>query len=393
VNVAALRQVNPDYPLTFSGRTLAAFLDGVTPRETTERASHQNLNLELDTSALDGFFEALSDGEVTADEAATLAALPSNKAMLEHRRNLGYVPEPLPDTESLAEMIVMAGSSDPLDRLWCWVNPQNAFGYADLVQNADDYSRFLADLDMHRRELIDAVLAQIADYCPDDLEFESRFAFTVGWAIRGWTTPGMAGLNLEQVKDDWDLLFGTLVEETYHRLQLQLCPSGSTRGRARDFAELVAVDTGDAGYDRLYEIVTYTVLEGSANFVRGRFAASDLEANAPAGAELLARFVDEVIAKGELENADALINEGLQGNGPLYGLGWQMASVIARADGTKAVGEYQRQGPTKFVLRAARLADGGGQALLSPTVTAAVATLDSLLSGSGRRREAVGGDR
>jgi hypothetical protein len=35
-----------------------------------------------------------------------------------------------------------------------------------------------------------------------------------------------------------------------------------------------------------------TVLEGSANLVRGRFAATDLADKAPAGAELMARFVD-----------------------------------------------------------------------------------------------------
>lgn len=41
------------------------------------------------------------------------------KTLLEHRRHLGYVPEPLPDLASLAQMMMMAGSVDPLDRLWC----------------------------------------------------------------------------------------------------------------------------------------------------------------------------------------------------------------------------------------------------------------------------------
>ena len=33
------------------------------------------------------------------------------------------------------------------------------------------------------------------------------------------------GLNVEQVKDDWPFLFGTMVEETYHRLQIELFPA------------------------------------------------------------------------------------------------------------------------------------------------------------------------
>ncbi|MEJ2720471.1 MAG: hypothetical protein P8181_04945 [bacterium] len=379
VNLAALTEIDPDYALSFSGESLMDFLERTASEKGTPAESIDGLSLELDTSALDGFFNAVADGEVTMNEATALAALPSNQAMLEHRRNLGYVPEPLPDTESLAKMVHMAGSSDPLDRLWCWINPQNAFGYADLAQNAADYTRFLSDLDGHRRQLVEAVLTQIGSYSPANISFETRFAFTVGWAIRGWATPEMAGLNLEQVKDDWDLLFGTLVEETYHRLQLQLCPT-NTGEPAREFSDLVAVDTGDAKYDRLYEIITYTVLEGSANLVRGRFAAADLADKAPAGAVLMSRFVDEVVEQDGLESADALISEGLQGNGPLYGLGWKLASLIADKDGKRALAEYLKRGPVQFFLRGAALADHNGTPLLTPEVIEAVNTLESRLA-------------
>ncbi|MCK4774588.1 MAG: hypothetical protein KAT30_07370, partial [Candidatus Krumholzibacteria bacterium] len=208
INLDALRQVNPDYALAFRGESLADFVDRVASEGSQANRPPGGMSLELDTSALTGFFLALADGEVNSDEAAALAALPSNQAMLQHRRNLGYVPEPLPNTESLAEMIRMAGSADPLDRLWSWINPQNAFGYADLVQNASDYSRFLSELESHGEHLVAAVLSQIGSYASADLRFEARFAFTVGWAIRGWATPSMAGLNVEQVKDDWDHLFG-----------------------------------------------------------------------------------------------------------------------------------------------------------------------------------------
>jgi hypothetical protein len=378
-NLTALRQVNPDYALTFRGESLPSFLDRIAPDRETTSESAGGLVLELDTSALTGFFAALADGEVSAIEAAALAVLPSNQAMLEHRRNLGYVPEPLPDTESLAEMIRMAGSADPLDRLWYWINPQNAFGYADLVQNARDYSHFLSELEDHGEHLVTAVLMQIEDYSPADLRLEARFAFTVGWAIRGWATPDMAGLNLEQVKDDWDLLFGTLVEETYHRLQLELCPT-TTGNPALEFSDLVAIETGDDRYDRLYEIVAYTVLEGAANLVRGQFAATDLADKAPSGAELMARFVDQVIDQGDLESADALISEGLQGNGPLYGLGWKLASLIAERNGERAVGEYQKLGPVRFFLYGATLAAESGEPLLTPDVVAAIETLETYLA-------------
>jgi hypothetical protein len=276
-------------------------------------------------------------------------------------------------------MIRMAGSADPLDRLWCWINPQNAFGYADLAQNVGDYLHFLSELEDHGEHLVTAVLMQIKNYSPADLRLEARFAFTVGWAIRGWVTPKMAGLNLEQVKDDWDLLFGTLVEETYHRLQLELCPT-TTGKPAREFSDLVAIETGDARYDRLYEIVTYTVLEGAASLVRGQFAAADLADKAPVGAELMARFVNQIVEQGDLESADALISEGLQGNGPLYGLGWKLASLIAERNGERAIGEYQKLGPVRFFLFGATLAVESGKPLLTPEVVAAIDTLETCLA-------------
>jgi hypothetical protein len=276
-------------------------------------------------------------------------------------------------------MIRTAGSSDPLDRLWCWISPQNAFGYADLVQNREGYTRFLSELENHGDRLVAAVLGQIAGYTPVDLSCRVRFAFTVGWAIRGWATPQMAGLNLEQVKDDWDHLFGTLVEETYHRLQLVLCPT-VTGEPAREFYDLVAIRTGNPGHDRLYEIVTYTVLEGAANRARGPFGTADLAGKVPAGAELMARFVQQVIEQGDLDSADALISEGLMNNGPLYGLGWRLASLIEERDGRPAVGRYQRQGPVAFFLRGSTLAVEAGEPLLAPEVVAAVEALAEKLT-------------
>jgi len=379
VNLTALQQINPKYTLAFRGESLSDFIDGIDPKSPTQFQPRDGLKLTLDASALTGFFAALKDGEVDADEAASLSMLPSNQYMLQHRRDLGYVPDPLPDTETLAEMIRISGSTDPLDRLWCWINPQNAFGYSDLVSNASDYSQFLSEFENQRSRLAERVLGQIGPYTPSDLHSDVHFAFTVGWAIQGWATPEMVGLNIEQTKDDWDRLFQTLAEETYHRLQLDLCPT-PTGEPAHDFSDLVAIETGDPRYDRLYEIITYCVLEGAANRACGRFVAADLADKVPAGAELMARFVDQVVEKGDVESADALINEGLKGNGPLYGLGWKLASLIAEQNGKRAVGDYQQQGPVRFFVYGATLAAESGDPLLTPEVMTAVDTLEKQLA-------------
>jgi len=370
VNLEALAAINPDYTLTFGGASLSSFLD----QYETVPPSH-DLSLDLDVTALSGFFAGLTDGEITTREAATLARLTSNQAMLQHRRDLGYVPEPLPDTDSLAEMIRIAGSTDPLDRLWCWINPQNAFNYADLVQNADGYRQMLGDLETHGDDLVNEVLSRIEPYTPAGTRFRARFAMTVGWAIRGWATPEMAGLNIEQAKDDWPALMGTLIEETYHRLQLELFPS-PTGSPAGEFSDLVLIETGDERYDRLFEILFYTVAEGAANRVRGPLAATDLPDKVPAGAELMSRFVAMVVEEGDLDSADALISEGLKGNGPLYGLGWKLASLIEDADGKRQVGILQARGAVAFFLRGASIAESRGETILASDVIAAIETLD-----------------
>ncbi|MBU2501546.1 hypothetical protein KJ682_09495 [bacterium] len=378
-NLDALARFNPEFVTGFTGRPLIQFLAEVEGMGVGSPADRPDLHLHLDTSALDGFLEALlDDGEITEQEASELAALPGNQAMLQHRRELGYVPEPLPDTGSLAAMIRLAGSTDPLDQLWCWLNPQNAFDYADLAWHVQEYRDLVLQLDENRNGLTGFVLDRIGRFTPPDVSLDATFALTVGWAIRGWVTPEMAGLNIEQVKDDWRFLLGTMIEETYHRLQLELIPSPEGRS-VSDFSGLVAVATGAPRYDRFYEILTYTVAEGAANQVRGRFAAADLSAKAAGGAELLDRFVHDVVLAGAIDEADPLLNEGLKGNGPLYGLGWELAGLVIEADGPRAMGELQRKGPVAFVKRGDGISRLAGEPLLSPAVTAALDTLQTLL--------------
>jgi len=363
-NLEELDRVNASYPLAFGGADLPAVTDTAPP----------GFALELDITVLSGFFAALDDGEVSQAEAERLAALPANQEMLRHRRDLGYVPEPLPTTESLARMIRQAGSPDPLDRIWCWVHPWNAFDYCDLVGNTAEYRQMLTGLDQHGDHLTTAALVRVARYAPEDARLDERFALTVSWGIRGWATSSMAGLSAEHVKDDWDLLLGTLTEETYHRLQLQLLPT-ATGQPAGGFEDLTALELGDARYEKLHEILVYTVAEGAANRVRGPWADPTLTDGAPLGAALLARFVTEVVRGGDVENADALMGEGLRSNGPLYGLGWQLAGKIEASEGPRAVGEWQRRGAEAFVLRANALATEAGEPILAADLVAAIQEL------------------
>lgn len=370
VTLAELRRANRaklaelGYPLDFTGEDIAELPAGEPPRR---------IHITLDDSAIRGFLAALDNGVVDPSEAASLAALPSNREMIRHRRNLGYVPEPLVTEQGLAAMLRRAGSGRPVDRLWAWINPLNDFGYADVVTQRARYEEMMRSLEQLREALVGAAAGRIAAYLPEDIEVEEVFALTVGCLIRGWATARMSGLNLEQVKDDWPRLERTMTEEVYHRVQLKLMPTASGEP-AHEFEDLV-VRVDDPGLSKLYELLVYTVAEGSANLAATPAPGVDDLVSAEAGSELLERFVATVVRAGEVDQADALLDEGLRSNGPLYALGFRMAQIVERHDGPAAVGALLQAGPVAFVERSLALADEDRVSLVGRDSAAAVSEL------------------
>ncbi len=150
-NMEHVRVMKGDFPAAFTGVQFPP-LHGSVPA---------SVSLEIDGSVVSDFLTALEDGRVTPQEARAIAELPANREMLEHRVDLGYVPPPLPTTGTLAEMIRMAGARDPLDRLWCWINPHNFFDYADIVQHRKAYARLLSEIETSKARMAGAVLSRI----------------------------------------------------------------------------------------------------------------------------------------------------------------------------------------------------------------------------------------
>ena len=371
----ALRALRVPYPLTFSGDE---------PPDLDRRDPPGRIRLTLDLSVPVRFLAALRDGQVTRDEAVKIAALPANREMLRHRRALDYLPGPKPDRSELAELIRRAGSDEPLDRLWAWLNPCNDLGYADLASDPEQWTEFVVRLARLRHPLEAEVARRVAAYAPENARLDATFALTVGCLIRGWSTGEMAGLDLEQVKDDWGLLLGTMTEETYHRLELVLCPT-STGGHAAEFEGLASASTGDPRLDHLYEVLAYTVLEGAANLARGPRPGITGAGQAAAGRGLLDEITATLLDDGDLVRGEALLGRGLRGNGPLYAEGFALADAIAAARGPHAVGEALRKGPVAFVLEAA--STPGGEALLTPRTLTAVGRLQRALDDAARNRE------
>ena len=258
VNRAAVGEALATFPFRFLG-------DAIRDKDA---AAPAGWSLSLDHSAIGGFVDARSDGEITIEEARTLASLPSNRQMLRHRRDLGYVPEPLPTEENLAEMIARAGSTDPLDRLWAWLHPWNFFGYADVGTEAGGYKAFMAELREHDDLLTDSVLSRVAAHAPEQTRVPRRLRpdhrlFDTGLGHHGnagaQRRPGERRLGVSAPGDGFTRPT-TRSSHSSARLLPARLPSISK--------DLATADLGDPGLEKLYEILAYAVLEGTAQFRR-----------------------------------------------------------------------------------------------------------------------------
>ncbi|MEE8593094.1 MAG: hypothetical protein V3T03_03095 [Candidatus Bipolaricaulota bacterium] len=108
-NLATLESMFATYSPSFSGR-LFPLLRGF------EKPT--GWQLSIDVSGMNALVAALANPETTIEDARAIASQPAFAEMMTHRRELGYVPEPLIDADGLAWCIQHAASDDPADRLW-----------------------------------------------------------------------------------------------------------------------------------------------------------------------------------------------------------------------------------------------------------------------------------
>ena len=89
-------------------------------------------NLKIDLDVLASTLIFLEKKELNEDKALEIANLEGNQEMLKHRKNLGYLPEPITDTKDLSKLLIWAASEKPEDIIWKWLNPFNIFEFAIL---------------------------------------------------------------------------------------------------------------------------------------------------------------------------------------------------------------------------------------------------------------------
>ena len=353
------------YPLAFAGHALP---DAVTKPP-------EGWNLALDLSGLNSLISHLDAGRANPDRAREVAAMPAFIEMMRHRRELGYVPEPLINEEGLAWCIDHAASQDPVDRLWRWLHPHNLFDLADISNDLPLYKALVESLEAAGDRLTDPILARIAEFAPEGVRFRDRLSFAVGWAIRGWATETTGGINLEHFKDDLPRMLDTLTHETFHRLQTRICRANPD-SQGDGFERITSLPFDDPKLRKLYTVLAYLMLEGSATYVGAREPDPDWAGQGDGALGLLDQAIVSLQAE-DLEAIDGILNEGLKSNGPFYGFGAWLSKGIAEECGPRALGEVLASGAVDFLLTGA-----AAQGMpLSAELTEACARLQSALDG------------
>jgi len=277
---------------------------------------------------------------------------PAFSEMIKHRRSLGYIPKPWITKKRLGKFIKRAVSHKPLDMIWKWLNPWNLFGLADISINLQRYQRLIDTISYYGDDMVNQVLKRISVFAPKDVVFRDHCSFAVGWGVRGWATRKTCGVNIEHFKDDFRLLIRTISHETFHRLQLNVCPiDQSVKNMHPKFDDLVHYPFPDKKDRKFYEVLTYIFLEGSATFVGGLSSESQMEKKAIEGLKLLREIRRAIYEETDFEETEKLLNSGLKSNGPFYALGYHMTNCIVDKYGSSAIVESLLEGSLWFFKR------------------------------------------
>lgn len=348
------------------------FSDGQVPEEL--QSPDGEMDLTIDWTVPAAFLAALEDGAITSDEAFQIALLPANLELIRYSGSSHeHSDRPLGEND-LAFFISRSGSSGPLDRLWCWINPMNHFGYADVVVNATQYRQMLGDLELHGDEIAGAVLARVAPFLPRDVEIHETVALSISFPVSEWATLQMSGVHIANLKPGWEHMIRTLSAAVIRRLQLKLCstPSGGTPDTVDD---LVIDGSADPRYEQVRQLISKAVFEGSARYVAEPEMRAGEQTDIDRGVELIEHGVAVALNSSMDASFDRSVLQHPETLRPLCALGRHMARVITESDGPEAMFDLVQQGPVEFFDRAAEIESEQGRDLLSRDTLAVILTL------------------
>jgi len=294
-----------------------------------------SMTVSIDTSVPAAFLDALSDGEVTMAEARVVAQMPANQEILRFTCLRCEGAEPRVSEQTLAYLIWKAGSREPLDRLWRWVNPMNDFGYAGLANDPALYRELIEGLEDHSQELADAALARVAPFLPYGAGVDLRFAFTPGCLTGAWRTSSMSGSSVLHIRGGWEEVVERISRAVYSSYLLQ---GSGGHGEIGSRGLLDARGLTDERLGVFLDLIASSVLEGTLDYVSDPSPETE-----PLTLTRGVDFVNDLVLRlrdgSPAESARTLIDQGWGSGGPLCAVGRHLARIVAEHDGPLAVTE------------------------------------------------------
>ncbi|TYB93739.1 MAG: hypothetical protein FXF54_06120 [Kosmotoga sp.] len=321
------------YPLNFTGKAY----------ELATASSTEKIKIILDLTAIKRVVDYFSCEHPTKEDAKKIANSEIFTEMIKHRNSLGYVPGPEMTTDFLAYFIYLGAKKDPISVIWKWLNPWNCFNFADIFINLEHYRELLRDMETNKSNIERFVSSRIEPYVPANFEFTERFVLGIEWAIRGWATSKFGGINIEHIKDNYTFLIGTIVHETYHRIQAMLYPGNV----GKDF-NMLDKPLEDKTLDAMYKAMTYVFLEGTATYVQHGSKINNGKEAIDEAVCLFKKIVDLSMQKQGPEKVEEILNAGLRSNGPFYTLGQFMAKAIEEKYGKEKLATCLEKGSPEF---------------------------------------------
>ncbi|MEE4270382.1 MAG: hypothetical protein V2I67_01825 [Thermoanaerobaculales bacterium] len=326
-------------------------------------------DVTIDVSVPEAFLEALEDGKVTMGEARVITGLQPNREVLGVICAKCLGTETKVNEQTLAYLVWKAGSTEPLDRLWRWINPMNDFGYADLATHAPEYAVAIEEVKRHQRQLADEASSRIEPFLVLGSRVSGTVAFAPSCLIGDWVSSEMSAANLPHLREGWVGAVRSVAAGLFRRHLLQQWSEGG-RQAAYWPAKVDDVVTGDDYLADLYSLAAFAVLEGSVDHICNGHSMPPEREEAVDGA-----LVFSMIAQDPNARPRPLPLFGINARRDLRRFGRYLVWSIEERDGREGLAELLQQGPVSVVLRATDLESGGEPRLFDDRLNVALEDL------------------
>lgn len=303
--------------------------------------THPDIQIDINTDAVMDVITHYINQNITMETATDIASHPSFQQMLKNRKEIGYIPEPLPDTNDLAKFIYIAGSNDPVSMIWKWINPWNCFGFADLYMNSTKYCEIVSEINSNKEYLISSIKSRIGRYLPEDFKYQDQIDLGVNWGVLNWSTEKQIGINIVHLKNDYSAFKRIVSKQLFRKIQIHIIKEMKNISPDDDIQinKIIAVNYKNI-YDQLFSEVLFQIfLEGTSAYAAGKEKSWIIADGYKFGRDLLNSIHFSLYNTVNLKTVKYCESQGFSPNGPLVAIGYQMTKVLVKQYGHQIIYE------------------------------------------------------